>query len=151
MSTFDQEQDFLYIATCIRHHVDSFIYRTATVMSATLFKNIYGMSPLQTTVTWNNIIGSSNVLDKFRKNHLLWTLRFLRHYQTKQCLAHDVNVAPGTLMKWVWYTIELLAKLKIVSLTNVQYQKTLLNYYSHSSTSDRLIFQKDSLTTSHIK
>ena len=115
MSTHEQEQYFSYIASCIRHHVNSFTYGTATVTSATLFKNIYGMSPLQTTVTWNNIIGSLNVAHKFRKKHLLWTLRFLRHYQTKQCLAHDLNVAPGTLMKWVWYTIELLAKLKNVS------------------------------------
>ena len=92
-------------------------------MSATLIKNMYGMSPLQTNVTWNNIIGSLNILDKFRKKHLLWTLQFLRHYQTKQCLAHDLNVAPGTLMKWVWYTIEILANLKIVSLTNVNIKR----------------------------
>ena len=84
-------------------------------MNPNVFKLIYGMTALQTVVTWNNIIDSLNVSGSFSKKHLLWTLQFLRHYQTKQCMAHDLIFAPGTLMKWVWYTIHCLAKLKIVS------------------------------------
>ena len=84
-------------------------------MNRNVFRLIYGITTLQTVIPWNYIIGSLKVSGSFRKKHLLWTLRFLRHYQTKRCLACNLRYAPGILMKWVWYTIHCLAKLKIVS------------------------------------
>ena len=151
MSTPELELDFSYIATCIRYHVQCFNNGPSNYIDLSLFKSIYGLTPLQTAVTWNNLIGSLNVLDSFRKKHLLWTLRFLRHYQTKQCLAHDLMVAPGTLMKWVWYTIDSLSELKIVSSTTYPHSMILTIYDSHASTFDRLNFQTDYLTASHTK
>ena len=151
MSTPEQEFDFLYIATCIRHHVQCFNYGPSNYIYPSLFKSIYGLTPLQTAVTWKNLIGSLNVLDSFRKKHLLWTLRFLRYYQTKQCLANDLVIAADTLMKWVWYTIDCLSKIKIISSTTYPHPMILTKNDSHASTFDRLIFQTDYLTASHTK
>ena len=53
------------------------------------------------------------------KKKLLWTLIFLRNVWTKLCLAHDVQCAPGTLMKSTWIAIDNLSKMKIVSITHV--------------------------------
>ena len=89
------------------------------MMSRHLYKLIYGLTLLQTCVTWKHVIGLKHMVLSLDKKYLLWTLRFLRHYQTKLCLAHDVKCAPGTLMKWIWITIDALSKMKIVSITHV--------------------------------
>ena len=109
------ESEFLYIATCMRHHVTALGNKNATMMNHKLYKTMYGLTLLQTRIVWKNIIASKQMVSSYEKKHLLWTLRFLRHYQTKVCLAHDVKCAPGTLMKWVWFTIDILSSIKIVS------------------------------------
>ena len=111
--------EFLYLATCIRFKSDILDIRTVTFMNQDLFKAIYGLTLLQTAVTWE-IMDSSFIHPKmYKKKHLLWALRFLRHYQTKHCLSHDLNHSPDTVTKWVWYTIKCLAKLKVVSTEKI--------------------------------
>ena len=115
MSDVYIEKEFQYVATCHRHHVKGFGLAHVTMINSYLYKSIYGLTLLQSRVLWNHVIASEQMTVKFGKKHLLWTLQFLRHYQTKRCLAHDVKCAPGTLMKWVWFTIDILSTLKIVS------------------------------------
>ena len=118
MLTSKDEHDFVYVATCIRHRVSGFNCLTGTMMSPHLYKLIYRLTLLQTCLTWKHVIGSKHMVLSLEKK-LLWNLIFLRHYQTKLCLAHDLKCAPGTLMKCIWITIDILSKMKIVSNTHV--------------------------------
>ena len=118
MSDVYIEKEFQYVATCLRNHVTDFGLTNVTMINSYLYKSIYGLTLLQSRVLWNHVIASEQMTVNYEKN-LLWTLRFLRHYQTKRCLAHDVKCAPGTLMKWVWFTIDILSTLKIVSKIHV--------------------------------
>ena len=120
MSDVYIEKEFQYVATCLRHHVTDFGLAHVTMINSYLYKSIYGLTLLQSRVLWNHVIASEQMIVNYEKKHLLWTLRFLRHYQTKRCLAHDVKCAPGTLMKWVWFTIDILSTLKIVSEKHVR-------------------------------
>ena len=115
MSDVYIENEFQYVETCLCHHVTDFGLTNVTMINSYLYKSIYGLKLLQSRVLWNHVIASEQMTVNYGKKHLLWTLRFLRHYQTKGCLAHDVKCAPGTLMKWVWFTIDILSTLKIVS------------------------------------
>ena len=82
-----------------------------------IYKAIYGLTLLQTVIAWKHMMMAFIHPKSYTKKHFLWTLHFLNHYQTKACLAHDLNAAPGTIVKWVLYTINCLANLKIVSST----------------------------------
>ena len=107
------------MATCLRHHVTGFGLARATMINSYLYKSIYGLTLLQSRVLWNHFIASEQMTVNYEKKHLLWTLWLLRHYQAKRVLANDVKCAPGTLMKWVWFTIDILSTLKIVSEKHV--------------------------------
>ena len=136
---------------CITYNVESINILNANVMNSNIFKLIYGMTTLQTVITWKHIIGSLNVSGSFRKKHLLCTLRFLKHYQTKRCLAYDLRCAPCTLIKWVWFTIYCLAELKIVSSIIYVFINYIFYYYLLTSTHVMLISQKYYFIVFHAK
>ena len=68
MSNANVESDFLYIATCMRHHVTALGNKNATMMNLKLYKTMYGLTLLQTRVVWNNIITSEQMVDRYEKN-----------------------------------------------------------------------------------
>ena len=106
------ERQFRSLATHIRDN--HFNRSSSNFLSEAAYKSIYGLTYIQTAITWQ-LLTRVEHKNGFQQKHLLWTLKFLKSYPTQHCMAHDFNAAPGTVMKWVWYTIGLLRKLKMVS------------------------------------
>ena len=106
--------DFLFEATILKRKCDPSSVTTERYINSDLFKKIFGLTPKQVAVTWELIYHNILHDTSFKKKHLLWTLKFLRHYPTKACLSFDVGADGKTLMKWVWYTINCLCNLKVV-------------------------------------
>ena len=113
------KKDFLYCATCIYLKSGNFSILVHKEISEECFQAIYGLTVLQMAVTWRLLYNKFLHPKAYQKKYLLWTLRFLKHYQTKRCLSHDLKSSPNTVFKWVCYTVKCLAKLKLVSLLEV--------------------------------
>ena len=48
-----------------------------------------------------------------KKKHLLWTLLFLRLYDTEEILAAKVGAVEKTYRKWVWLFVDLISYLQV--------------------------------------
>jgi hypothetical protein len=48
--------------------------------------------------------------EKTKPEHLLWALKFMKTYATEENLAKEFGVTRKTLRKWIWATIEGIAK-----------------------------------------
>ena len=105
----------------MHYKVPSYSLHSLPDISNWQFKAIYGLTLLQVSVTWKLMYEKFAHQKGFEKKHLLWTLRFMKHYQTIRCLAHDLNASPNTIKKWVWYTVTCLSKLKVVSILQLYY------------------------------
>ena len=104
----------MYLASCIRFQLFKWYYDELSFIQTHLWIDSTTDVCYMEACDWFETYG---VISGEKK--LLWTLIFLIHYQTKLCLAHDLKCKPGTLMKWIWITIDILSKMKIVSITQV--------------------------------
>ena len=111
-----ESKTFLYWATFIYHNVHHYPIATLPEISEECFKTVYSLTVFQMTVTWRALYNKYLHPKAYQKKYLLWTQQFLKHYQTKSFLAHDLYSFPNTILKWVWYTVKFLVKLKVVSL-----------------------------------
>ena len=79
------------------------------------FKAHFGIDWLSCAKFW--LILSPLLIEVCHKSakpkHLLWTLIFLRLYDTEEILAAKVDADEKTFRKWVWICIELMAYLQV--------------------------------------
>lgn len=76
------------------------------------FRAHFGTSADVCSILWDNIRASRRCPRCIRPIHLLWSLLFLKTYDTTDVLAARVNTSPNTLRKWVWIVLRLIQKLK---------------------------------------
>ena len=67
MSDVNMEQEFLFVTTCIRHHVTGFGLAHVTMINTYLYKSIYGLILLQSRVVWNHVIASEQMVESYKK------------------------------------------------------------------------------------
>ena len=101
MTIAKMQNDFSYHATFIWYRVKNFHSNLLKRISGYEYKAVYGLTILQTAITWNMLEAKILHLKQYMKKHLLWALHFREHYQNKRFLAHDLNAAPHTVSKWV--------------------------------------------------
>ena len=78
------------------------------------FVSTFGITPNMCSIVWTKLQDDempATVLPK----HLLWTLHFLRCYNSEEVLTNLTKCCRQTLTKWIWPMIERLHDLDIVS------------------------------------
>ena len=81
----------------------------------TTFNGMYGMTVYQFLILWNLIHDQFNIDTYFSITHLLWTLYFLKQYQSRNVMTVLFRTSKNTLSKWIWYTLDLISNLNLVS------------------------------------
>jgi hypothetical protein len=85
----------------------------ATRMSRERFASFFGCSPTVAAHVWNRI--QVKLLHAtFTAKHLLWTLAFLKLYNSEAVLASMCRCTEKTLRKWVWIGVDVLESLDLV-------------------------------------
>lgn len=79
------------------------------------FRSCYGVSPDVCYVLWSLIEQQHFAM---KPKHLLWTLFFLKCYNTEAINASMFKTDEKTYRLWVWRLIESLANLEVVSYLN---------------------------------
>ena len=84
-------------------------------MDAKGFKSNYGIEPTVYMVC-HGLLGNSNEYDPYpdtlKHEHLLYSLDFLKRYETERRMAERYGKTPKTLRKWVWVYVKKIASLK---------------------------------------
>ena len=74
-----------------------------------IFHANFGVSPLICAQVWEKLLVSyTQGPFPFRKKHLLWTLCFLKTYETNDSLSTKFGEEEKTFRKWVWRMLETL-------------------------------------------
>lgn len=76
-----------------------------------IFREFYGVSPDVCAVAWNLIKDKHSSI---QTKHLLWTLLFLKRYNTEHINSTLVEVDEKTFRLWIWTIIDLLSNLDVV-------------------------------------
>ena len=76
------------------------------------FVSLFGLTPDQTNQLWNLV----QKPEKGQPKHLLWTLYFIRQYDSTVFGCHLLGVSPKTWRKWVWAFVHAISALELVSL-----------------------------------
>jgi hypothetical protein len=72
----------------------------------------FGCTPDLVHLLWNEIVRYGTLPEKSTFKHLLWTLDFLKTYNTYSFYASQYKVAENTFMKWTWKFILAIARMK---------------------------------------
>ena len=80
------------------------------------FRSWFGLSPRVTSRVWNTLELQRKVPVGGLLKHLLWTLAFLKLYETESVYSSMFCVSDRTFRKWVW---EFLAKIHTIELVSV--------------------------------
>jgi hypothetical protein len=80
------------------------------------FRRFFGLSPRVTARVWNTLIVQEKVPEGGRVVHLLWTLCFLKLYDSETVLSTIFGVCEKTYRKWVWKFLKRIHTIKLVSL-----------------------------------
>lgn len=102
---------FLALAQSITHKNPSKAKRTAV----NRFVSTFGSDPYLVAEIWDHLQESRSTPHQFRPIHLLWTLSFLKLYNTEAILSSLCGCDEKTLRKWVWVGIDSLSGLDLVS------------------------------------
>jgi len=80
------------------------------------FKALFGCSPRVCAALWTRIQRRKlSPCRYFTPSKLLWTLLFLKLYSSEDVLAIMVGCTSKTFRQWVWYGIDVLGELDLVS------------------------------------
>lgn len=91
------------------------------------FKSLFGVTPLICSIIWNKI--RPNIKNGCSPKHLLWTLMFLRNYNTEETNRAILNVDEKTIRKYVWDIIDYISSLRVVSYITHENSLGKLYYY----------------------
>ena len=89
-------------------------------MTERQFRAHFGCSPRVCAAIWNRIDRLKRrpelaISALFCPSKLLWTLLFLRLYSCEDVLASMVRTTRKNFRKWIWYGIDVLGELDLVS------------------------------------
>jgi hypothetical protein len=92
------------------------------------FRAFFGFGPKVTARIWNTLTAQELVPEGGRVVHLLWTLCFLKLYDTEAVLSTIFDVCEKTYRKWVW---KFLKKIYLIDLVRLLYKPTTISYSSY--------------------
>ena len=75
------------------------------------FKATFGVTPLLCSVLWNWMDDDQKLPEGASPIHLLWTLMFLKLYDTEDVLSLICRCDPKTHRKWVWLMLSAIASI----------------------------------------
>ena len=77
------------------------------------FRAHFGCSPDVCSILWE-MIDTQGCLrcSGMMPRHLLWTLNFLKAYETEDLIASRMGTTRKTLRKWIWIVLRAIAGLK---------------------------------------
>ena len=116
------DEDLHYVLYADEFHILGFsiINQTSTGSVTTqfcCFKAHFGIDWIVCAKLWVLLLplfsDNSYTLAGAKMVHLLWTLMFLRLYDTEDILAARVGVVEKTYRKWVWLFIDLISYLEV--------------------------------------
>jgi len=71
----------------------------------------FGCTPELVHLLWNELVWKEVLPEKCSFKHLLWSLDFLKTYNTYSFYAAQYKVAENTFMKWIWKFIVAIARM----------------------------------------
>ena len=79
-----------------------------------MFSSTFGVSPVVASILWNKMHSMELLPFRSIPLHLLWSLFFMKVYNSNKVMAGLVSASVPTFTKWVWEFIFAIAKMKIV-------------------------------------
>ena len=88
-----------------------------TTMNKELFKNFYSLSIFQTAVLYVKLCQDKKKKRLFTIKRLLWTLSFLKQYNTGRSMSYMFDAKRDTITYWIWHGIYLISCINLVSIS----------------------------------
>ena len=85
------------------------------------FRSLFGCSPRILTAVFNTLLDQELISISDKVQHLMWALAFLKSYNAETYFAARYSVSEKTIRKWIWYFLDRLSKLEVVSVTSYIY------------------------------
>lgn len=106
-------ESFFYClgASLMQHRGDSIEVGTRR------YKSCFGVSPKITSLLWREI--KSTLPKKYKEEHLLWALYYLKNYPTESVARVFVKADEKTLREIIWTMIEKLSNINCVGLLSL--------------------------------
>lgn len=77
------------------------------------YKAMFGVTPNVCHIIWKLI--QSRLPEGNTPTHLLWTLYFLKNYNTEEVNRAVFHADEKTIRKWVWVFVDHLSRMRVVS------------------------------------
>jgi AraC-like DNA-binding protein len=81
------------------------------------FRSLFGCSPKVLTALFNTLLKQNLISTSAKVQHLMWALAFLKSYNTESYFAMTYRVSEKTIRKWIWFFLERISQLDVVSVT----------------------------------
>lgn len=94
------------------HHFTSHNMSMSFSVGQRRFLALFGVSSSICSIIWNEI--ESLLPDGSSPVHLLWTLLFLKNYNTEETNRAIIKADEKTIRKWIWIMVDAISKLKVV-------------------------------------
>ena len=94
-----------------------------------LFKQTYGVSWKVCEDLWDLLDMYGDWKEVRRPQHLMWTLLFLRKYDTERSNAARVGTTTNTFRKWVWRVIEEISSLAPMIVSHGKVLCSVVSFY----------------------
>ena len=79
------------------------------IMPERIYRASFGISSFLTSKLWDLMQPIHELHTKYKPRYLLWTLLFLKQYNSDDVNANIAGVSPKTFRLWVWITIDAIA------------------------------------------
>jgi hypothetical protein len=86
-----------------------------------IFSSMFGAKVEIVVMVWNEMVLHGHVGDGHKFEYLVWSLMFLKSYNTEDILGNSNRIATNTLCKWIWKTVEGISKIQVVSIRKFIY------------------------------
>jgi hypothetical protein len=81
-----------------------------------VFSSLFGIKLEVVVMVWNEMVLHQHVGEGHKFIYLLWSLYFLKNYNTENVMGTNSEVATNTMRKWIWRTLESICKIQVVSV-----------------------------------
>jgi len=79
------------------------------------FRSLFGMTVKLCSWYWRQLVIRGLLPDSFKPERFLWTLHFLRVYNTEEVNCTMFSCSEKTFRKWIWVGIDAIGSLQLVS------------------------------------
>lgn len=86
--------------------------KNSTIVGLRRFRAMFGTSPYLCAIVWNRL--SSQLPESAVPVHLLWSLIFLKSYNTEEINRVMIGADEKTIRKWIWIIVNAIANLRVV-------------------------------------